>query len=70
MKFGINRASNRSIADYPGVTYNPDAKYSCDRYTIEINDLSDLTKLEEDFNSSLIVSTRHHHITIYDGYVE
>lgn len=70
MKFSINRASNRSLVDYPGIEYNPDAQYSSDRYTIEINDLSDLTKLEEDFNSSLIVSTRHHHITIYDGYVE
>ena len=70
MKYKISRASNRSLLDYPGIEYNPDAQYSSDRYTIEINDVSDLIKLEKDFDCSLIVSFKHHQITIYDGYVE
>lgn len=69
MKFGIIRASNKPLKDYPGITYNPDGGVF-ERYTIEINDLSDLEKLENDFGSPLVVSIKHHSITIYDGYIE
>ena len=69
MKFSINRASNKSLKNYPNVTYNPDGGYH-NEYIIDINDFSDLAKLEEDFNSQLIISLKHEHIEIYDGYIE
>jgi hypothetical protein len=50
--------------NYPGVNKN-DGKYS-----IEINSLDDLEKIENSFEEVLIISMRYKTIEIYDDYRE
>jgi len=63
MIFKIYRTSNREV-NYPGVVEN-DGKYS-----IEINSLDDLDKIENTFEEKLIISMRYKTIEIYDTYRE
>ena len=63
MTFKIYRTSNREV-NYPGVVKN-DGKYS-----IEINSLDDLDKIENTFEEKLIISMRYKTIEIYDTYRE
>lgn len=63
MTFEIYRTSNREV-NYPGVVKN-DKKYS-----IEINSLDDLEKIENTFEEKLIISMRYKTIEIYDTYRE
>jgi len=63
MTFKIYRTSNREV-NYPGVVEN-DGKYS-----IEINSLDDLDKIENTFEEKLIISMRYKTIEIYDTYRE
>ena len=63
MTFKIYRTSNREV-NYPGVVEN-DGKYS-----IEINSLDDLDKIENTFEENLIISMRYKTIEIYDTYRE
>lgn len=63
MTFKIYRTSNREV-NYPGIVKN-DRKYS-----IEINSLDDLEKIENTFEEKLIISMRYKTIEIYDTYRE
>ncbi len=63
MTFKIYRTSHREV-NYPGVVEN-DGKYS-----IEINSLDDLDKIENTFEEKLIISMRYKTIEIYDTYRE
>lgn len=63
MTFEIYRTSRREV-NYPGVVKN-DKKYS-----IEINSLDELEKIENTFEEVLIISMRYKTIEIYDDYRE
>ena len=63
MTFEIYRTSRREV-NYPGVVKN-DKKYS-----IEINSLDELEKIENAFEEVLIISMMYKTIEIYDTYRE
>lgn len=63
MTFEIYRTSSREV-NYPGVVKNDR------RYSIEINSLDDLEKIENSFEEKLIISMRYKTIEIYDTYRE
>lgn len=68
MTFEIHRTSHKEV-DYPGVEKIEGSVYHT-KYSIQIDSLDDLKKIEEYYGEKLIVSLRFMTIEIYDTYRE